>query len=60
LLPLPSAAALADWLAIRGDDNGPLFYAVNKGGKVLVGHGVSDETLAQMLAKRGEQPDLGL
>ena len=53
-----AAAALADWLAIRGDDDGPLFYAVNKGGKVLAGHGVSDEALAQMLAKRAEQAGL--
>ena len=35
-----------------------MFYAVNKGGKVLAGHGVSDEALAQMLAKRTEQAGL--
>jgi len=35
-----------------------MFYAVNKGGKVLAGHGVSDEALAQMLAKRAEQAGL--
>ena len=28
--------ALADWLAIRGSEAGPLFVEVNKGGKVLV------------------------
>ena len=50
-----AVAALADWLTIRGNDDGPLFYAVNKGGKVLAGHAVSDEALAQMLAKRAEQ-----
>ena len=53
-----AVAALADWLTIRGNDDGPLFYAVNKGGKVLAGHGVSDEALAQMLAKRAEQAGL--
>ena len=50
-----AAAALADWLTLRGNDDGPLFYAVNKGGRVIVGHGVSDEALAQMLGKRAEQ-----
>jgi len=39
-------------------DDGPLFYAINKGGKVLTGHGVSDEALAQMLAKRAGQAGL--
>lgn len=28
--------ALADWLAIRGSEPGPLFVEVNKGGKVLI------------------------
>jgi site-specific recombinase XerD len=50
-----AAAYLHDWLAIRGDADGPLFYAINKGGNVQVGHGVSDEALAQMLEKRCEQ-----
>jgi site-specific recombinase XerD len=36
---------------VRGDEPGPLFVPVNKGGKVQVGHGVSDEALAQMLEK---------
>lgn len=45
-------AALADWLAIRGDDAGPLFYAIRKGGHVARGAGLSTEALAQMLAKR--------
>ena len=53
-----AAAALLDWLAIRGDDDGPLFYAINRGGHVQIGHGVSDEALAQMLAKRVEQARL--
>lgn len=45
-------AYLRDWLAIRGGEQGPLFYAINKGGRVLTGHGVSDEAIAQMLDKR--------
>lgn len=48
-------AALADWLAIRGDDPGPLFYAIRRGGHVWRGQGLSTEALAQMLAKRCEQ-----
>lgn len=50
-------AALADWLAVRGDAPGPLFHAVNKAGVIQPG-GMSDEALAQMLAKRAEQAGL--
>jgi site-specific recombinase XerD len=42
---------LADWLELRGDAPGPLFLAINKGGRVQAS-GVSDEALAQMLEKR--------
>jgi site-specific recombinase XerD len=50
-----AASYLADWLALRGDADGPLFYAINKAGAIQAGHGVSDEALAQMLAKRRAQ-----
>ena len=50
-----AASYLADWLALRGDADGSLFYAINKGGVIQVGHGVSDEALAQMLEKRRAQ-----
>ncbi len=50
-----AASYLADWLALRGDAAGPLFYAINKGGAIDAGHGPSDEALAQMLQKRREQ-----
>lgn len=50
-----AASYLADWLALRGDAEGPLFYAINKGGVIDAGHGPSDEALAQMLQKRREQ-----
>lgn len=46
------AEALADWLTVRGDEPGPLFYPVNKGGTVQEGQGLSGQALAQMLAKR--------
>lgn len=53
-----AAHALADWLVMRGDEPGLLFYAINKGGKVQHGHGLSGEALAQMLAKRAMRADV--
>lgn len=50
-----AASYLDDWLALRGDAAGPLFYAINKAGTIQVGHGLSDEALAQMLEKRRAQ-----
>ena len=47
-----AANYLTDWLTLRGAADGPLFYAINKAGVIQVGHGVSDEALAQMLQKR--------
>lgn len=44
--------AMADWLAIRGDEPGPLFYAIRRGGHLQTGEGMSAEALRQMLAKR--------
>lgn len=55
-----AASYLADWLALRGDADGPLFYAVNKAGVIQHGHGVSDEALAQMLQKRRAQAGVAL
>jgi site-specific recombinase XerD len=43
--------ALADWLAIRGGDPGPLFQDINKGGK-LGGHVLSGEAMRVLLEKR--------
>jgi site-specific recombinase XerD len=48
-------ANLADWLSIRGDDPGALFYAIRRGGHVQRGDGLTTEALAQMLAKRCQQ-----
>lgn len=50
-----AASYLADWLTLRGDAAGPLFYAINKAGVIQAGHGMSDEALAQMLGKRRAQ-----
>ncbi len=53
-----AAAALSDWLKLRGDDDGPLFYRILKSGRIVEGEGLSDEALAQMLAKRAEEAGL--
>lgn len=55
-----AASYLADWLALRDDADGPLFYAVNKGGVIQAGHGISAEALAQMLEKRRTQAGVQL
>jgi site-specific recombinase XerD len=48
-------AWLLSWLKIRATDVGPLFCRVLKGGKVQRRRGISDEALAQILAKRCAQ-----
>lgn len=47
-----AASYLTDWLTLRGDADGPLWYVIGKNGVMDVGHGMSDEALAQMLEKR--------
>ena len=49
-----AADALADWLAIRGQEPGPLFLAITKGNEIQTG-GLSAEALGQMLDRRAEQ-----
>jgi integrase len=44
--------ALADWLAIRGNQPGALFLAVNKGGKVRNGR-MTTQAIYNLLVKRG-------
>jgi site-specific recombinase XerD len=43
---------LQDWLQVRGDEPGPLFWAINKGGRLLPGTRLSGEALRQILEKR--------
>lgn len=45
--------ALADWLHVRGDAPGPLFMAINKGGRVL-SSGISDAAVYDLVAKRAQ------
>lgn len=43
--------ALSDWLHLRGDRQGPLFTAINKGGAISHA-GLSDAAVAQMVERR--------
>lgn len=50
-----AAAYLEDWLAIRADEPGPLFYAIRKDGVLLVGQGLSGQAMGYILDKRARQ-----
>jgi len=50
-----AALALADWLTARGQEQGPLFCPINRGGRLSIGHSIGTEALAQILSKRIEQ-----
>lgn len=47
-----AAAALIDWLAIRGDEPGPLFLAINKGDRVRPDARLTSQAIYNMLQKR--------
>jgi site-specific recombinase XerD len=47
-----------NWLRVRNGDVGPMFCPVRKGGKVQPHRGITDEALAQILAKRSRQAGL--
>jgi integrase len=51
-------SALADWLAVRGDEPGALFVPINKGGKVQRGRTLSAQAVYKLLIKRGQQAGL--
>lgn len=46
---------LEKWIAMRGPEPGPLFTAVNKGGRVFADVGLSKSSLGKMLSKRAKQ-----
>jgi integrase len=52
-----SKDALAAWLAVRGDEPGPLFLPVNKGGNV-VPHRMTGPAIYKMLAKRAAEASI--
>lgn len=55
-VPLASGLVdvLGEWLQLRGAAEGPLFRAINKGGRLLTG-GISDAAVYDMMLKRAEQ-----
>lgn len=48
-----AAAALGDWLSVRGDEPGPLFWPINKGGKATHRH-MTPQAIYDLLEKRGQ------
>lgn len=48
-----AAAALADWLAVRGGDPGPLFWPIRKGG-ALTNRRMANQAIYNLLAKRAK------
>lgn len=46
--------ALADWLVVRGEETGPLFWPVNKGDR-MVNRRLSSQAIYNVLRKRAEQ-----
>jgi site-specific recombinase XerD len=49
-----AADALADWLVVRGDAEGPLFVPVNKGGRVA-DHRLTGQAVLGILQRRARQ-----
>src|SRR4030067_585408 len=49
-----AARAMDGWLALRGDESGPLFWPINKGSK-LANRRMSTQAVYNMLAKRGRE-----
>jgi len=48
-----AARAMADWLAVRGDNPGPLFLAISKGGKIG-SERLTTQAIYNMLARRAD------
>jgi site-specific recombinase XerD len=53
-LPTGGAQALGDWLKVRGAETGPLFYCVNKGGR-LISNRMTSQAIYNLLDKRARQ-----
>jgi site-specific recombinase XerD len=46
--------AMADWLTLRGDQPGPIFWAINRGGN-MTARRLSAQAIYNMLVKRAKQ-----
>lgn len=56
--PMPDVFdAIRDWLAVRGEEHGPLFFRVNKGGKIAA-HRMTADAVFLTLRKRAQQARL--
>ena len=53
-----AAVALADWLALRGAEPGPLFWPINKGGK-MTPRRLTTQAVYRMLCKRAKRAGIG-
>lgn len=49
-----AAGAMADWLSVRGSEPGPLFLAINKGGRIQQGQ-LTTQAVYNMLIKRAAE-----
>jgi integrase len=49
-----AAGALLDWLAIRGDEPGALFWSGRRGGHLIKGQRISGQAIGDVLTKRAE------
>lgn len=47
--------SLDAWIALRGDDPGPLFCPILKNGRILAGEGVSSVAITKMIYRRAEE-----
>lgn len=54
-LPQGACDALAQWVAIRGKLDGSMFSAVNKGGRISSGTGITDQAVRLTLIKRARE-----
>lgn len=52
------ADALEDWLTIRGDSSGYLFFAINKGDNIRYGKKLSPQAIYGILSKRAESANV--
>ena len=52
-LPEGAAAALCDWITVRGDAAGPLFYSIRRGDH-LESKGLTDQAIYNILASRAQ------
>ena len=49
-----ASEALSAWISLRGPEDGPLFYPINKGGRIERRR-MSDQAVLYVLKRRGEQ-----